>query len=61
MCVKGRHEDDKFYCMDICDPADNALVGCAIDIGTTTVTMVLTCLKTGKILAKGSSGNGQIR
>ena len=61
VCVKGRHEDDKFYCMDICDPADTALVGCAIDIGTTTVTMVLTCLKTGKILAKGSSGNGQIR
>ena len=61
VCVKGRHEDDKFYCMDICDPADTALVGCAIDIGTTTVTMVLADLKTGKILAKGSSGNGQIR
>ena len=61
VCVKGRHEDDKFYCMDICDPADTALVGCAIDIGTTTVTMVLVDLKSGKILAKGSSGNGQIR
>ena len=61
VCVKGRHEDNKFHCMDICDPADTALVGCAIDIGTTTVTMVLADLKTGKILAKGSSGNGQIR
>ena len=61
VCVKGRHTDANFYCMDICDPADTALVGCAIDIGTTTVTMVLADLKTGKILAKGSSGNGQIR
>ena len=61
VCIKGRHEDDKFYCMDICDPADTALVGCAIDIGTTTVTMVLADLTDGRILAKGSSGNGQIR
>ena len=61
VCVKGRHDGDKFCCMEICDPADTALVGCAIDIGTTTVTMVLTDLKSGKLLAKGSSGNGQIR
>ena len=61
VCVKGLLKDGTFSCMDICDPSDAALVGCAIDIGTTTVTMVLTCLKTGKILAKGSSGNGQIR
>ena len=61
VCVKGRHGGDTFYCMEICDPADTALVGCAIDIGTTTVTMVLTDLTSGKLLAKGSSGNGQIR
>ena len=61
VCVKGRHDGDKFYCMEVCDPADTAIVGCAIDIGTTTVTMVLTDLQTGKLLAKGSSGNGQIR
>ncbi len=61
VCVKGRHDGDKFYCMEICDPADTAIVGCAIDIGTTTVTMVLTDLTSGKLLAKGSSGNGQIR
>ena len=61
VCVKGRWVDDTFHCMEICDPADTALVGCAIDIGTTTVTMVLADLKSGKILAKGSSGNGQIR
>ena len=61
VCVKGRHDGDTFYCMEICDPADTAIVGCAIDIGTTTVTMVLTDLTSGKLLAKGSSGNGQIR
>ena len=61
VCVKGRWDGDTFYCMEICDPADTALVGCAIDIGTTTVTMVLTDLTSGKLLAKGSSGNGQIR
>ena len=59
--VKGELQDDRFLCMEICGPEDTAVVGCAIDIGTTTVSMVLTDLKTGKILAKGSSGNGQIR
>ena len=61
VCVKGLHQGDTFVCMDICAPEDTVLCGCAIDIGTTTVTMVLTDLKTGKLLAKGSSGNGQIR
>ena len=61
VCVKGRHVGDTFYCMALCAPTDTALVGCAIDIGTTTVTMVLADLKTGGLLAKGSSGNGQIR
>ena len=61
VCVKGEIQDDTFLCMELCDPADTAIVGCAIDIGTTTVTMVLVDLVTGKILAKGSSGNGQIR
>ena len=59
--VKGRVEGDAFEVMDICPPEDKALLGCAIDIGTTTVTMVLVDLTSGKILAKGSSGNGQIR
>jgi len=61
VCVKGRLEGETFLCMDICAPDDTKLVGCAIDIGTTTVTMVLCDLETGEILAKGSSGNGQIR
>ena len=61
VCVKGEMKGDTFKCMEICAPADTAIVGCAIDIGTTTVTMVLLDLESGKILAKGSSGNGQIR
>ena len=61
VCVKGRFDGDTFYCMEVCGPEDTVVVGCAIDIGTTTVTMVLTDLKSGKLLAKGSSGNGQIR
>ena len=61
VAVKGELQDNSFLCMEICSPEDTAIVGCAIDIGTTTVTMVLTDLTSGKLLAKGSSGNGQIR
>ena len=61
VCVKGQLDGDTFHCMDICAPEDNKIAGCAIDIGTTTVTMVLVDLTDGAILAKGSSGNGQIR
>ncbi len=61
VCVKGELVGDCFKCMELCGPEDKVLVGCAIDIGTTTVTMVLVDLENGKILAKGSSGNGQIR
>ncbi len=61
VCVKGEVNSGCFTCMDLTAPEDTAIVGCAIDIGTTTVTMVLVDLETGKILAKGSSGNGQIR
>ncbi len=61
VCVKGELQGDTFQCMEICGAEDTVIVGCAIDIGTTTVTMVLTDLTTGKLLAKGSSGNGQIR
>ena len=61
VCVKGRFTGDTFHCMDICAPEDTLILGCAIDIGTTTVSMVLVDMQSGKILAKGSSGNGQIR
>ncbi len=61
VCVKGENRDNTFLCMDICPYEDQKIVGCAIDIGTTTVSMVLVDLTSGEILAKGSSGNGQIR
>ena len=61
VCVKGELDGDSFRCMEITSPTDTAIVGCAIDIGTTTVSMVLTDLTSGKRLAKGSGGNGQIR
>ena len=61
VCVKGEYKGDTFVCMEICPLEDTRLVGCAIDIGTTTVSMVLVDMVTGEILAKGSSGNGQIR
>ena len=61
VCVKGEMQEDTFLCMEICGAEDTSIVGCAIDIGTTTVSMVLVDLTSGKILAKGSSGNGQIR
>ncbi len=61
ICVKGQLEDGVFTCMALSAYDDTRLVGCAIDIGTTTVSMVLTDLSDGSLLAKGSSGNGQIR
>lgn len=61
VCVKGALEGTTFRCMEITAPEDTVLAACAIDIGTTTVSMVLADLESGKLLAKGSSGNGQIR
>ncbi len=61
VCVKGELDGSTFRCMEIAAPTDTVLAGCAIDIGTTTVSMVLVDLESGRILAKGSSGNGQIR
>ncbi len=61
VCLKGELRGESFMAMDIGPFEDTALVACAIDIGTTTVSMVLTDLESGKLLAKGSSGNGQIR
>ena len=61
VCAKGEMRDGVFTCMELSAYEDTAIVGCAIDIGTTTVSMVLVELNTGALLAKGSSGNGQIR
>ncbi len=61
ICAKGLLQSGVFTLMDIAPYDDTLLVAAAIDIGTTTVTMVLLDLDTGALLAKGSSGNGQIR
>ena len=61
VCAKGQLKGGVFTCMELSAFEDTTIVGCAIDIGTTTVSMVLVDLANGKLLAKGSSGNGQIR
>ncbi len=40
VCVKGEARGDTFICMDICGYEDTKIAGCAVDIGTTTVTVV---------------------
>ncbi len=60
--VIGEKKDNRFVVYDIASLKDTTpLCGLAIDIGTTTVSAVLFDLKDGKLLAKGSGGNGQIR
>ena len=59
--VKGLLEGNRFSVLDLTGPQDTGLYAAAIDIGTTTVSAVLAEMTTGKIVAKGSSGNGQIR
>ncbi len=61
VCAKGLLAKNRFCCLDLCAAEDQRMVGCAIDIGTTTVSMVLIDLTAGEILAKGSCGNAQIR
>ena len=58
----GKCQADRFTVYDV-HPADSPAVLCAaaVDIGTTTVSAVLADLKTGRLLAKASAGNGQIR
>ena len=56
----GLVENNVFTVLDV-TADEQPMYGCAIDIGTTTVTGVLLDLKTGEIKAKASSGNGQIR
>lgn len=61
VCVKGLVDGDRFRVMDLTAPTDTAMYIAAIDIGTTTVSGVIAEMESGKIVAKGSSGNGQIR
>ena len=60
--VIGEHLGDLLKVYDV-RPGDDEtpMVGMAVDIGTTTVAGVLVDLKSGKLLAKASTGNGQIR
>lgn len=60
-CVIRTTPDDMFV-YDIF-PKDQEVIigGLAIDIGTTTVSALIINMETGEILAKASSGNGQIR
>jgi uncharacterized 2Fe-2S/4Fe-4S cluster protein (DUF4445 family) len=60
--VLGVRKADWFRVYEVLASDDpTPLCACAIDIGTTTVSALLTDLKTGKLLAKASAGNGQIR
>ena len=53
---------DSVRILDIFGPEDEYPVcGLAIDIGTTTVTAALADMESGKLLARASAGNGQIR
>ena len=60
-CVVRTTPSDLFV-YDIYGMDEKVIIGgLAIDIGTTTVSGVLINMETGEILAKASSGNGQIR
>jgi uncharacterized 2Fe-2S/4Fe-4S cluster protein (DUF4445 family) len=55
-------KSDHVQVLDVLPGTDEAsLGGLAIDIGTTTVTGVLVDIETGKLMARASAGNGQIR
>ncbi len=60
-CVISR-DGDRILMRDVL-PGDSTdpLVGFALDVGTTSLAGVLVDLESGKILAKASGGNGQIR
>ena len=54
-------QGDGLLVVDVTAKEDAPIYGCAIDIGTTTVTGVLMDMASGKLIAKASAGNGQIR
>lgn len=60
-CILRTTPNDMFV-YDVYGMNEDVIVaGLAIDIGTTTVSAVIIDMESGKILAKGSAGNGQIR
>ena len=57
-----RRSGNSLEILDLLPESDTLPVcGLAVDIGTTTVCALLVDMETGKILAKASTGNGQIR
>lgn len=57
-----RKAEDLVEILDVIPRGEKAIVcGLAVDIGTTSVAGLLINMKTGEILAKASTGNGQIR
>ena len=60
VCAKGERKGNVFCLMALCAPGDQTLVGCAIDVGTTTVAVVLTDLANGKLLSAASCANAQL-
>ncbi len=60
-CVIRTTPDDMFVYDIFPKDYDVVIGGLAIDIGTTTVSALIINMETGEILAKASSGNGQIR
>jgi uncharacterized 2Fe-2S/4Fe-4S cluster protein (DUF4445 family) len=60
-CISERREDT-LEILDLLPKTDTLpICGLAVDIGTTTVSGLLVDMETGRILAKASTGNGQIR
>lgn len=60
-CVIRTTADDMFVYDIFPKDKDVVIAGLAIDIGTTTVSALIINMETGEVLAKASSGNGQIR
>ena len=58
--VTTEYRDDHWLITDVSDKALSAPLGVAIDIGTTTVALLLVDLDTGAILARGADFNAQI-
>ncbi len=57
-----RYNTERHVCIRYFDSKEDVVIGgLAVDIGTTTVSAVIVDMESGEILAKSSSGNGQIR
>lgn len=60
-CVLRATPEDMFVYDILGKDEDDTIGGLVIDIGTTTVSALIINMENGEIIAKGSSGNGQIR